>query len=58
LKAATVRVNDIDGVGGFVLPGDHVDVTLTRQVDKTNASAIQKADQPSASLTPIACALR
>jgi pilus assembly protein CpaB len=38
LKAATVRVNDIDGVGGFVLPGDHVDVTLTRQVDKTNAS--------------------
>lgn len=38
LKAATVRVNDIDGVGGFVLPGDHVDVSLTRQVDKTNAS--------------------
>ena len=38
LKAATVRVNDIDGVGGFVPPGDHVDVTLTRQVDKTNAS--------------------
>jgi pilus assembly protein CpaB len=38
LKAATVRVNDIDGVGGFVLPGDHVDVTLTRQVDKANAS--------------------
>ena len=38
LKAATVRVNDIDGVGGFVLPGDHVDVSLTRQVDKANAS--------------------
>jgi pilus assembly protein CpaB len=38
LKAATVRVNDIEGVGGFVLPGDHVDVTLTRQVDKANAS--------------------
>jgi len=38
LKAATVRVNDIDGVGGFVLPGDHVDVALTRQTDKTNAS--------------------
>ena len=38
LKAATIRVNDIDGVGGFVLPGDHVDVSLTRQVDKTNAS--------------------
>ncbi len=38
LKAATVRVNDIDGVGGFVLPGDHVDVSLTRQIDKTNAT--------------------
>ena len=39
LKAVTVRVNDVDGVGGFVLPGDHVDVSLTRQVDKTNASS-------------------
>src|SRR6476619_3017118 len=38
LKAATVRVNDIEGVGGFVLPGDHVDVALTRMVDKSNAS--------------------
>ena len=38
LKAATVRVNDVDGVGGFVLPGDHVDVALTRQIDKTNAT--------------------
>jgi pilus assembly protein CpaB len=37
-KAVTVRVNDVDGVGGFVLPGDHVDVVLTRQVDKTNAT--------------------
>jgi pilus assembly protein CpaB len=39
LKAATVRVNDVDGVGGFVLPGDHVDVSLTRQIDKGNATA-------------------
>jgi pilus assembly protein CpaB len=39
LKAATVRVNDIDGVGGFVLPGDHVDVSLTRMIDKANASS-------------------
>ena len=38
LKAVTVRVNDVDGVGGFVLPGDRVDVALTRQVDKANAS--------------------
>jgi pilus assembly protein CpaB len=38
LKAVTVRVNDVEGVGGFVLPGDHVDVALTRQVDKGNAT--------------------
>jgi pilus assembly protein CpaB len=38
LKAFTVRVNDVDGVAGFVLPGDRVDVALTRQVDKTAAT--------------------
>ena len=38
LKAFTIRVNDVDGVAGFVLPGDRVDVALTRQVDKTVAT--------------------
>ena len=38
LKAVTIRVNDVDGVGGFVLPGDHVDIVLTRQKDKDKAS--------------------
>jgi pilus assembly protein CpaB len=38
MKAVTVRVNDVEGVGGFVLPGDRVDVVLTRQVDKGNAT--------------------
>jgi pilus assembly protein CpaB len=38
LKAITVRVNDVDGVAGFVLPGDRVDVSLTRQIDKTAAT--------------------
>ena len=38
MKAVTIRVNDVDGVAGFVLPGDRVDVALTRQVDKENAS--------------------
>src|SRR5438132_8001713 len=28
MKAVTIRVNDVDGVGGFVLPGDRVDVVL------------------------------
>jgi pilus assembly protein CpaB len=39
LKAVTIRVNDVDGVAGFVLPGDHVDVSLTRQIDKDNATS-------------------
>ncbi len=34
LKAVTIRVNDVDGVAGFVLPADRVDVVLTRQGDK------------------------
>ena len=38
LKAFTIRVNDVDGVAGFVLPGDRVDVALTRQVDKNLAT--------------------
>ena len=28
--AASIRVNDVNGVAGFVLPGDRVDVLLTR----------------------------
>jgi pilus assembly protein CpaB len=38
MKAVTIRVNDVEGVAGFVLPGDHVDVLLTRQSDKNNAA--------------------
>ena len=38
MKAVTIRVNDVEGVGGFVLPGDHVDVVLTRQLEKGNAT--------------------
>lgn len=36
-KASTIRVNDVDGVAGFVLPGDRVDVILSRQLDKGTA---------------------
>jgi pilus assembly protein CpaB len=38
MKAVTIRVNDVEGVGGFVLPGDRVDVVMTRQLDKGSAS--------------------
>jgi pilus assembly protein CpaB len=37
MKAVTIRVNDVEGVGGFVLPGDRVDVVLTR-AEKEKAS--------------------
>jgi pilus assembly protein CpaB len=40
LKAATVRVNDVFGVAGFVLPGDRVDVMFTRV--ETNAGDSKK----------------
>jgi pilus assembly protein CpaB len=39
MKAVTIRVNDVEGVAGFVLPGDHVDVVLTRQQDKAVAAS-------------------
>ena len=39
MRAVTVRVNDVEGVAGFVLPGDRVDVALTRQLDKTVATS-------------------
>ncbi|WP_448187743.1 Flp pilus assembly protein CpaB [Azospirillum sp. sgz301742] len=30
MRAVTIRVNDVQGVAGFVLPGDRVDVIFTR----------------------------
>ncbi len=30
MKAVTIRVNDVEGVAGFVLPGDRVDVLVSR----------------------------
>jgi pilus assembly protein CpaB len=34
MRAVTIRVNDVIGVAGFVLPGDFVDVLITRQDGK------------------------
>src|SRR4029079_5061671 len=31
IRAATVRINDVSGVAGFIQPNDHVDVLITRQ---------------------------
>jgi pilus assembly protein CpaB len=38
MRAVTIRVNDVEGVAGFVLPGDRVDIALTRQADKSVAT--------------------
>lgn len=35
LRAVTIRVNDVNGVAGFVLPGDRVDILLTRSPKDT-----------------------
>lgn len=34
MRAVTISVNDILGVAGFVLPGDRVDIQLTREMDE------------------------
>jgi pilus assembly protein CpaB len=38
MKAVTIRVSDIEGVAGFVLPGDRVDIALTRLDGKGGAT--------------------
>ncbi len=40
MKAVTIRVNDVEGVGGFVLPGDRVDVVLTRNSNGAASSEV------------------
>lgn len=37
-RAVAVRVGDVSGVAGFVLPGDSVDVFITRQVEEGDRS--------------------
>jgi len=43
MRAATVRINDVSGVAGFVQPNDSVDVLITRQVQGA-ATATQVTD--------------
>jgi pilus assembly protein CpaB len=40
MRAVTIRVNDVDGVAGFVLPGDRVDVLMTRNADSGGTSDV------------------
>jgi len=43
MRAVTIRVNDVNGVAGFVLPGDRVDVLLTRD---ENTAGSRKGNNP------------
>jgi pilus assembly protein CpaB len=36
MRAVTIRVDDVLGVAGYVLPGDRVDILLTRELAKGN----------------------
>jgi pilus assembly protein CpaB len=42
MRATTIRVNDVFGVAGFVLPGDFVDILITRDDGDRNASQENK----------------
>lgn len=35
MRAVAIRVNDVAGLGGFIVPGDYVDVMMTRDQDPT-----------------------
>src|SRR3569623_297316 len=39
MRAATVRINDVSGVAGFVQPNNTVDVLITRQINSGSGSA-------------------
>ncbi len=36
MRAMTIRVNDVHGVAGFVLPGDRVDILVTREPERNH----------------------
>jgi pilus assembly protein CpaB len=41
MRAVTVRVDDVVGVGGFLLPGNHVDVVASRLINSTQRAEAQ-----------------
>lgn len=45
MRAFAIRVNDVAGVGGFVLPGDHVDIILINPVESSLDAPIKNISQ-------------
>lgn len=44
MRASTIRINDVFGVAGFVLPGDFVDVLITRDEGERAARQAMRTD--------------
>jgi pilus assembly protein CpaB len=44
MRAATVRINDVSGVAGFVQPNDSVDVLITRQINDSQITDVLLQD--------------
>jgi pilus assembly protein CpaB len=42
MKAVTIRVNDVEGVAGFVLPGDRVDVVVSRPGEQPMSDVVMQ----------------
>jgi pilus assembly protein CpaB len=40
MRAASIRISDVAGVAGFALPGDRVDVLLTRELGGENVTEV------------------
>ena len=40
MRAAAIRISDVAGVAGFALPGDHVDVLLTREIGEEQVTEV------------------
>ena len=43
MRAVSVRVNDVVGVAGFIMPGDRVDVMMTRDISKPGGEADERS---------------
>lgn len=46
MRAVTVRVNEVSGVAGFVVPGSRVDVLLTTDASKGPVEAVEASEKP------------
>lgn len=45
MRVVTIPVNEVDGIAGFVFPGDHVDIIYTHDVEKWEVPPTANAQQ-------------